>query len=233
MPRSLGGRTTWSIRTESGGASVFDLSGGGCSGPPGPAAAVLVHFERPAPGPADAAPDRPAAPLGPAGVHLLRDDRSITRPRAAAVVPFNRSLRGPAGTPGPFATRPCGPRRSPPAATPWSPSGPTASAGCTGAGTAGLRGVRHRPRPGLHRLGQGSVATTGHSRSGPCAAPTRWSSATAPGWSRRSARPRRRVHLRRRPSGATLCPGSRAAPTTRMTEEAAPTATRTSAGPGR
>ena len=101
--RGLSGHTTFSIRPESGGASVFGPSGR-VFGPTRAGTGVVVRFQT----------ARPAARLslpqtgqqlrwGRLDVHLVRDNRGVTRPRAVAVIPFNRYLRGLAEVPGSFA----------------------------------------------------------------------------------------------------------------------------------
>jgi SpoIID/LytB domain protein len=102
--RSLAGHTTWSIRPESGGTSVFDLSGRRVFGPTKAGTGVVVRFET-APPPARLSLPQTGQQLrwGRLDVHLVRDDRGVTRPRAVAVVPFNRYLRGLAEMPGSFA----------------------------------------------------------------------------------------------------------------------------------
>jgi stage II sporulation protein D len=102
--RSLGGHTTWSIRPESGGTSVFDLSGRRVFGPTRAGTGVVVRFETALP-PARLSLPQTGQQLrwGRLDVHLVRDDRGVTRPRAVAVIPFNRYLRGLAEMPGSFA----------------------------------------------------------------------------------------------------------------------------------
>ncbi len=102
--RGLSGHTTWSIRPESGGASVFDLSGRRVFGPTRAGHGVVVRFQ------SAVSPTRLSLPQtgqqlrwGRLDVHLVRDNRGVTRPRAVAVIPFNRYLRGLAEMPGSFA----------------------------------------------------------------------------------------------------------------------------------
>ena len=102
--RSLSGHTTWSIRPESGGTSVFDPSGRRAFGPTRAGTGVVVRFQTALP-PARLSLPQTGQQLrwGRLDVHLVRDNRGVTRPRAVAVIPFNRYLRGLAEVPGSFA----------------------------------------------------------------------------------------------------------------------------------
>ncbi|HJW63297.1 MAG TPA: SpoIID/LytB domain-containing protein, partial [Actinomycetes bacterium] len=231
--RSLGGHTTWSIRPESGGTSVFDPSGRRVFGPTRAGTGVVVRFETALP-PARLSLPQTGQQLrwGRLDVHLVRDDRGVTRPRAVAVVPFNRYLRGLAEMPGSFANEAL--RAQAIAARSYALVAvrTRGQRWGTGAGTAATARCTPpsatRPSPATPRSG----ATTDRGGSRPFAAPARWSSATAPGSCRRSTRPRRAGTPPATPSGgAPRCPGSRAAPTTPTTAAAAPTPTVTSAGP--
>jgi stage II sporulation protein D len=101
----LAGHVTWSVRPEAGGASVFDPAGRRAFGPTRPGAGVVVRFQT------ASHPTRLLLPQtgqqlrwGRLDVHLVRDDQGTRRPRAVAVIPFNRYLRGLAEVPGSFAT---------------------------------------------------------------------------------------------------------------------------------
>jgi stage II sporulation protein D len=102
--RSLSGHTTWSIRPESGGTSVFDTAGRRAFGPTRAGTGVVVRFQTALP-PARLSLPQTGQQLrwGRLDVHLVRDNRGVTRPRAVAVIPFNRYLRGLAEVPGSFA----------------------------------------------------------------------------------------------------------------------------------
>jgi stage II sporulation protein D len=104
VKRSLSGHVTWSIKPESGGTSVFDLSKRRVFGPTRAGRGVVVRYQTALP------PARLLLPQtgqwlrwGRLDVHLVRDDQGVTRPRAVAVIPFNRYLRGLAEVPGSFA----------------------------------------------------------------------------------------------------------------------------------
>jgi stage II sporulation protein D len=101
--RGLSGHTTWSIRPERGGASVFDGSRR-AFGPTRAGTGVVVRFQTALP-PARLSLPQTGQQLrwGRLDVHLVRDNRGVTRPRAVAVIPFNRYLRGLAEVPGSFA----------------------------------------------------------------------------------------------------------------------------------
>ncbi|HEV2892936.1 MAG TPA: SpoIID/LytB domain-containing protein [Actinomycetota bacterium] len=102
--RGLSGHTTFSIRPESGGTSVFDPSRRRVFGPTRAGTGVVVRFETALP-PARLSLPQTGRQLrwGRLDVHLVRDNRGVTRPRAVAVIPFNRYLRGLAEVPGSFA----------------------------------------------------------------------------------------------------------------------------------
>jgi stage II sporulation protein D len=102
--RALAGHVTWSIRPEGAGTSVFDPHGRRVFGPTRAGAGVIVRYQT------SRHPARLLLPQtgqqlrwGRLDVHLVRDDRGTRRPRAVAVVPFNRYLRGLAEVPGSFA----------------------------------------------------------------------------------------------------------------------------------
>jgi SpoIID/LytB domain protein len=101
--RTLGGHVTWSIRPESGGTSVFDASRR-VFGPTRAGTGVVVRYETALP-PARLFLPQTGQQLrwGRLEVHLVRDDHGTTRPRAVAVLPFDRYLRGLAEMPGSFA----------------------------------------------------------------------------------------------------------------------------------
>jgi stage II sporulation protein D len=104
VKRTLSGHVTWSIKPESGGASVFDLSRRRVFGPTKAGTGVVVRFETALP-PARLSLPQTGQQLrwGRLDVHLVRDNQGVTRPRAVAVMPFNRYLRGLAEMPGSFA----------------------------------------------------------------------------------------------------------------------------------
>jgi SpoIID/LytB domain protein len=104
VKRTLSGHVTWSIKPESGGTSVFDLSRRRVFGPTKAGTGVVVRFETALP-PARLSLPQTGQQLrwGRLDVHLVRDDQGVTRPRAVAVIPFNRYLRGLAEMPGSFA----------------------------------------------------------------------------------------------------------------------------------
>jgi stage II sporulation protein D len=104
VKRSLSGHITWSVRPESGGTSVFDPSGGRVFGPTRAGTGVVVRFQTALP-PARLLLPQTGRQLrwGRLDVHLVRDDQGVTRPRAVAVIPFSRYLRGLAEMPGSFA----------------------------------------------------------------------------------------------------------------------------------
>jgi stage II sporulation protein D len=102
--RGLSGHTTFSIRPESGGTSVFDPARRRVFGPTRAGTGVVVRFQTALP-PARLSLPQTGQQLrwGRLDVHLVRDNRGVTRPRAVAVIPFNRYLRGVAEVPGSFA----------------------------------------------------------------------------------------------------------------------------------
>ncbi len=102
--RTLSGHVTWSIKPESGGTSVFDLSRRRVFGPTRAGTGVVVRYQTALP-PARLSLPQTGQQLrwGRLDVHLVRDDQGVTRPRAVAVLPFNRYLRGLAEMPGSFA----------------------------------------------------------------------------------------------------------------------------------
>ena len=102
--RTLSGHVTWSIKPESGGTSVFDLSRRRVFGPTRAGTGIVVRFETALP-PARLSLPQTGQQLrwGRLDVHLVRDDQGVPRPRAVAVLPFNRYLRGLAEMPGSFA----------------------------------------------------------------------------------------------------------------------------------
>jgi stage II sporulation protein D len=101
--RTLAGHVTWSIRPESGGTSVFDASGR-VFGPTRAGTGVVVRYETALP-PARLLLPQTGQQLrwGRLEVHLVHDEHGTTRPRAVAVLGFNRYLRGLAEMPGSFA----------------------------------------------------------------------------------------------------------------------------------
>jgi stage II sporulation protein D len=104
VKRTLSGHVTFSIKPESGGTSVFDLSRRRVFGPTKAGTGVVVRFETALP-PARLSLPQTGQQLrwGRLDVHLVRDNQGVTRPRAVAVLPFNRYLRGLAEMPGSFA----------------------------------------------------------------------------------------------------------------------------------
>jgi SpoIID/LytB domain protein len=104
VKRTLGGHATWSIKPESGGTSVFDLSRRRVFGPTKAGTGVVVRYQTALP-PARLQLPQTGQQLrwGRLDVHLVRDNQGVTRPRAVAVIPFNRYLRGLAEVPGSFA----------------------------------------------------------------------------------------------------------------------------------
>jgi stage II sporulation protein D len=83
---------------------VFDLSRRRVFGPTKAGTGVVVRFETALP-PARLSLPQTGQQLrwGRLDVHLVRDNQGVTRPRAVAVMPFNRYLRGLAEMPGSFA----------------------------------------------------------------------------------------------------------------------------------
>ena len=83
---------------------MFDLSRRRVFGPTRAGTGVVVRFETALP-PARLSLPQTGQQLrwGRLDVHLVRDDQGVTRPRAVAVIPFNRYLRGLAEMPGSFA----------------------------------------------------------------------------------------------------------------------------------
>jgi len=104
LRRTLSGHVTWSIKPESGGTSVFDPSRRRVFGPTRSGTGVVVRYETALP-PARLSLPQTGQQLrwGRLDVHVVRDDHGVTRPRAVAVLPFNRYLRGLAEMPGSFA----------------------------------------------------------------------------------------------------------------------------------
>jgi stage II sporulation protein D len=102
--RGLSGHTTFSIRPQSGGTSVFSPSGRRVFGPTRAGHGLVVRFQTAVP-PASLSLPQTGQQLrwGHLEVHLVRDNRGVTRPRAVAVLPFNHYLRGLAEVPGSFA----------------------------------------------------------------------------------------------------------------------------------
>ena len=104
--RGLSGSTTWAIRPDpGGGASVFSPSGRRVFGPTRAGHGVVVRYRTYVP-PARLLLPQTGQELrwGHLEVHLVRDNRGVSRPRAVAVLPFNGYLRGLAEVPGSFAT---------------------------------------------------------------------------------------------------------------------------------
>ena len=102
--RTLPGHVTFSIRPQSGGMSVFDLASKRVFGPTKARTGVIVRFQTLTP-PARLLLPQTGRQLrwGRLDVSLVRDDRGVLRPRAVAVMPFNRYLRGLGEMPGSFA----------------------------------------------------------------------------------------------------------------------------------
>jgi stage II sporulation protein D len=107
LRRTLSGHVTWSIKPESGGTSVFDLSRRRVFGPTRSGTGVVVRYQA---GTGTGHPTRLLLPQtgqqlrwGRLDVHLVRDDQGTLRQRAVAVLPFNHYLRGLAEVPGSFA----------------------------------------------------------------------------------------------------------------------------------
>ena len=107
LRRTLSGHITWSIKPESGGTSVFDLSRRRVFGPTRSGTGVVVRYQT---GTGTGHPTRLLLPQtgqqlrwGRLDVHLVRDDQGTLRQRAVAVLPFNHYLRGLAEVPGSFA----------------------------------------------------------------------------------------------------------------------------------
>ena len=102
--RTLPGHVTFSIRPQSGGMSVFNLASKRVFGPTKARTGVIVRFQTLTP-PARLLLVQTGRQLrwGRLDVSLVRDDRGVLRPRAVAVMPFNRYLRGLGEMPGSFA----------------------------------------------------------------------------------------------------------------------------------
>jgi SpoIID/LytB domain protein len=102
--RTLAGNVTYSIKPWSGGTAVFDLAGRRRFGPTRAGAGVTVRYQTTRP-PARLLLTQTGQQLrwGRLEVALVRDDRGAPRPRAVAVLPFNRYLRGLGEMPGSFA----------------------------------------------------------------------------------------------------------------------------------
>ena len=102
--RTLSGLVTWSIKPDSGGTSVFDRSRRRVFGPTRAGTGVVVRFET-ARTPARLVLPQTGQQLrwGRLDVNPVRDPQGVARPRAVAVLPFNRYLRGLAEMPGSFA----------------------------------------------------------------------------------------------------------------------------------
>ena len=101
--RTLPGRVTFSIKPQSGGMSVFTLTGRRVFGPTRPGTGVFVRYQTLRP-PARLLLPQSGQQLrwGRLDVSLVRDDRGALRPRAVAVIPFNLYLRGLGEMPGSF-----------------------------------------------------------------------------------------------------------------------------------
>jgi hypothetical protein len=102
--RRLAGGVTWSIRPESGGVSVFDLSRRRVFGPTRAGTGLIVRYQTTVP-PARLLLPQTGQQLrwGRLDVSLVRDNRGVLRPRAVARLPFNHYLRGLGEMPGSFA----------------------------------------------------------------------------------------------------------------------------------
>jgi stage II sporulation protein D len=104
VKRGLAGHTTFSIRPESGGTSVFDPTGRRVFGPTRARTGVVVRYQTALPAARLLLPQTgQQLRWGRLDVHLVRDNRGGSRPRAVAVLPFNRYLRGLGEVPGSFA----------------------------------------------------------------------------------------------------------------------------------
>ena len=105
LRRTLSGHVTWSIKPESGGTSVFDPSRRRVFGPTRSRTGVVVRYETALP-PARLSLPQTGQQLrwGRLDVSLVRDERGALRPRAIAVMPVNRYLRGLGEMPGSFAS---------------------------------------------------------------------------------------------------------------------------------
>jgi SpoIID/LytB domain protein len=102
--RTLPGHVTFSIRPQSGGMSVFDLARKRVFGPTKARTGVIVRFQTLTPSARLLLPQTGRQlRWGRLDVSLVRDDRGLLRPRAVAVMPFNRYLRGLGEMPGSFA----------------------------------------------------------------------------------------------------------------------------------
>jgi hypothetical protein len=96
---------TFSIKPQSGGMSVFDLGRRRLFGPTKARTGVFVRFQTVSP-PARLLLPQTGQQLrwGRLDVSLVRDERGVLRPRAIAVMPVNRYLRGLGEMPGSFAS---------------------------------------------------------------------------------------------------------------------------------
>ena len=103
--RTLPGHVTFSIKPQSGGMSVFDLGRRRLFGPTKARTGVFVRFQTVSP-PARLLLPQTGQQLrwGRLDVSLVRDERGVLRPRAIAVMPVNRYLRGLGEMPGSFAS---------------------------------------------------------------------------------------------------------------------------------
>ena len=103
--RTLPGHVIFSIKPQSGGMSVFDLGRRRLFGPTKARTGVFVRFQTVTP-PARLLLPQTGQQLrwGRLDVSLVRDERGVLRPRAIAVMPVNRYLRGLGEMPGSFAS---------------------------------------------------------------------------------------------------------------------------------
>ena len=102
--RSLPGHQTFSIKPQSGGMSVFDLGRRRLLGPTRARTGVFVRFQTVSPSARLLLPQTgQQLRWGRLDVSLVRDERGALRPRAIAVMPVNRYLRGLGEMPGSFA----------------------------------------------------------------------------------------------------------------------------------
>ena len=103
--RTLPGHQTFSIKPQSGGMSVFDLGRRRLFGPTKARTGVFVRFQTVSPSARLLLPQTgQQLRWGWLDVSLVRDERGALRPRAIAVMPVNRYLRGLGEMPGSFAS---------------------------------------------------------------------------------------------------------------------------------
>ena len=103
--RTLPGHVTFSIRPQSGGMSAFDPGRRRLFGPTKARTGVFVRFQTVSPSARLLLPQTgQQLRWGRLDVSLVRDERGVLRPRAIAVMPVNRYLRGLGEMPGSFAS---------------------------------------------------------------------------------------------------------------------------------